>query len=107
MYKRYWAALLALIILSPLGLLADGTAWGEWESAELEKTVGFLPQGMENLKDMWQAVFPDYSMPFLGEGGISGQIGYVLSAIIGSIVIYAIMTVISRILCHKKMKESL
>jgi len=30
MLKRYWLALAALVILSPLGLLADGTAWGEW-----------------------------------------------------------------------------
>ncbi len=46
------AALLALIILCPLGLIAEGTAWGEWgteEMAELTETgvpLGYTPSGM-------------------------------------------------------------
>ena len=30
-----WAGLAALVVLTPLGLLASGTAWGEWDSTEV------------------------------------------------------------------------
>ncbi len=30
-----WAGLAALVVLTPLGLLASGTAWGEWDNAEV------------------------------------------------------------------------
>ncbi len=103
MDRRYWLVLILLIILSPLGLLADGTAWGEWEAEKLQNTLGYIPQGMERLGDFWQAAFPDYSMKFLGESTISQSIGYVFSAIVGSGITYAIVMIITRILIrHKK-----
>ena len=33
--KSIWGLVLALICLSPIGLLASGTAWGEWGADEL------------------------------------------------------------------------
>ena len=37
----------ALVILTPLGLLAEGTAWGEWGTDEIAATgAGFTPSGM-------------------------------------------------------------
>ncbi|MBQ5651885.1 MAG: PDGLE domain-containing protein, partial [Selenomonadaceae bacterium] len=77
-------ALLALIILTPLGLIAEGTAWGEWgaeEMAELTETgapLGYTPAGMlEGFSlDVW---FPDYAI-----SGMPDSFAYILSAIIGT-----------------------
>ena len=33
--SRLWLVLVVLVLASPLGLLAPGTAWGEWSSAQL------------------------------------------------------------------------
>ena len=33
--QRLWVAIAVLMLLTPLGILAAGTAWGEWSPAEL------------------------------------------------------------------------
>ena len=54
--RTLWIVLAALVILSPLGLLASGTAWGEWGVEDLhELGLGFVPAGMEQLAGIWQA----------------------------------------------------
>jgi cobalt/nickel transport system permease protein len=71
-----------LIAASPLGLLAAGTAWGEWGADEIKDVVtggsplGFVPAGMQ--KGAFESPIPDYAM-----GGVPEIVGYVLSAIIG------------------------
>lgn len=78
------AALLALIVLCPLGLIAEGTAWGEWgaeEMAELTEggaALGYTPSGMLEGFSM-EVFFPDYTI-----SGMPDAFGYVLSAIIGT-----------------------
>jgi cobalt/nickel transport system permease protein len=72
-----WGILGLLILLSPLGLLATGTAWGEWGLDEIPG-LSFIPAGMERLSELWQAPIPDYAVPFLGE-----KVGYVVSALLG------------------------
>jgi len=61
-YRKLWWGLLALIVLSPLGLLATGTAFGEWSTEELIDEVGFIPAGLSKFADFWRHVpLPDYS----------------------------------------------
>ena len=48
--------MLLLIILTPLGLLAAGTAYGEWAPEELKERVGYVPPGLEKLSDLWHAL---------------------------------------------------
>jgi len=105
MFRRYWLGLIVLAILSPIGLLAEGTAWGEWDAEELQETLGYIPQGMEQFKDVWQAIFPDYSMKFLGESAMGHYIEYVLSAIIGSAIIYGVVMLITRVIIQQKSKQ--
>ncbi len=106
MYKRYWLILAVLALLSPLGLLSDGTAWGEWDGDGLKETLGFVPQGMEQLGDFWQALFPDYSMKFLGDSTLSQSVGYIFSAIIGGAIIYVAILGISKLLISGKINKS-
>ncbi len=78
-----FALVAVLIAATPLGLLATGTAWGEWgadEIAEIEtngEALGYTPQG---LADGWElsVPMPDYSLDGMGE-----VVAYILSAIIG------------------------
>lgn len=96
--RRYWIGLVVLAMLTPLGSLADGTAWGEWGTDELETMFGYIPQGIEQASSWWTAVFPDYSMSFLGEGEIAGKAGYFLSAVFGSGLIYIAMSLYGKLL---------
>lgn len=73
-----------LIAASPAGLLAQGTAWGEWGADEISaivtngKTLGYTPQGLSKGWTL-QALLPDYAV-----AGFNEIIGYILSAIIGT-----------------------
>lgn len=86
--------LAALIVLTPLGLLAEGTAWGEWGAGEIASTgAGFTPAGMTDGFD-FHSLLPDYSV-----SGMPGWIGYMLSAVIGA----ALLLIIFR-LCGSVMR---
>lgn len=79
-----WAGLAILVLASPLGLLAPGTAWGEWSTKELAR-LGFksIPAGLQNLSSLWGAPMARYNLPVLG----NTSLGYLLSAIVGILVI--------------------
>ncbi len=73
-------ALGVLVILSPLGLLAPGTAWGEWGRIELEKLgLGYIPQGFDKWSNFWKAPLSQYNLPQSG----NPTIGYMFSGFIG------------------------
>lgn len=75
-----WVAVLvaALAVATPLGLLAEGTAWGEWGADEIAETgAGYVPAGMMDGFN-WEAVMPDYSF-----GSLPDAVAYILSAVIG------------------------
>jgi cobalt/nickel transport system permease protein len=68
-----------LAIATPLGLLAEGTAWGEWGADEIAEVAGLAqtPAGMAS-GFSWEALMPDYTF-----AGLPDNIAYILSAIIG------------------------
>jgi cobalt/nickel transport system permease protein len=70
--------LLLLIIFTPLGLLAAGTAYGEWAPEELKQRIGFMPPGLEKLSGIWNAPLSGYSI-----SNLRPAIGYILAAVIG------------------------
>ena len=82
------------MVLTPLGLLAAGTAWGEWGLEDFVDPVARQkiaaasgdqlppaqpPQGLERLSLIWTAPMPDYAPPFMR----SVAFGYVMSAMVG------------------------
>jgi cobalt/nickel transport system permease protein len=78
-----WVGLAVLIIASPLGLLAPGTAWGEWGSNQLTAMgLKAIPQGMARLENLWGAPLAGYDLPALG----NTSLGYILSALLGILV---------------------
>jgi cobalt/nickel transport system permease protein len=75
--KAVIALIVLLIILTPLGLLAEGTAWGEWGADEIAATgVGYTPKGMLD-GFSFDALIPDYSISALPD-----WVAYIMSAII-------------------------
>ena len=87
--KKIRWVLLALIVLSPLGLLADGTAFGEWSAEELGSLLhGKVPTGIKN-GFSFDALFSDYTIP-----GTKIAIGYILSAVTAVLIFYIISKII-------------
>jgi len=82
--RLLWIGLAVLILATPLGLLAPGTAWGEWGSDELTgRGLAFVPQGLKQLEGLWGAPLAGYDLPALG----NSSLGYILSAAVGIVVI--------------------
>lgn len=90
----------ALIVLTPLGLLAEGTAWGEWGVDEIAATgAGYTPEGM--LKGFtFEAILPDYSLE-----GLPDWTAYILAAVIGTALLLIIFRAAAA-LVSKKIGES-
>jgi len=83
-----WGGLVALIILTPIGLLAPGTAWGEWGREELEELgLGYIPAGFDEWSNLWSAPIPDYDIPALA----NPTIAYLVSAVFGVAIVLAAM----------------
>jgi cobalt/nickel transport protein len=91
-------ALIALAMLTPLGLLATGDAFGEWGLGELAEKAGFAPSGMQHMSTAWSAPIPDYSLT--GAGGSAGaSAAYILSAVIGAALCIGILYFLGRMIC--------
>lgn len=86
--RRLAVVAIALVAAVPLGLIAAGTAWGEWSSDELRSRVGYVPQGLSRFEGIWTGVLPGYAVP--GAGGALGVAVYVASALLGTALLAAI-----------------
>ena len=93
--RPLWIRLAVLMLLTPLGILAAGTAWGEWgardfsdpqmrqQMAAASSNVAppsQQPQGLARLSRWWSAPFPQYAPPFVRRPAF----GYLMSALFGS-----------------------
>jgi cobalt/nickel transport system permease protein len=95
--KWLWIGIGVLILLTPLGLIASGTAWGEWSSEELLALLGYVPEGLKDLEGLWPSFFTDYNFPGW-DNPFMAAAGYIFSALIGVSLIIAIAFLISRFL---------
>jgi cobalt/nickel transport system permease protein len=92
--RKLWLGLALLLILTPLGILAAGSAWGEWTAHDFsdpqvrEQIAGAsgnqmpptqLPRGLERLSSIWTAPLSRYAPLFIRSAGF----GYLLSAMVG------------------------
>jgi cobalt/nickel transport system permease protein len=93
--RPLWIALACLMVLTPLGILAAGSAWGEWAPKDFTNRESRLqiakasgqtappaaaPAGLARLSSVWTAPMPQYAPPFLRSAGF----GYFLSALMGA-----------------------
>ncbi|MEE0955233.1 MAG: cobalt transporter CbiM [Eubacterium sp.] len=81
--RPLYILMLILICAVPIGLLAEGTAWGEWGADEIAEVtsggtaLGYTPSGLANGFEL-STIMPDYSV-----AGLPDAAGYILSAVIG------------------------
>lgn len=100
-FKPLYILAAVLIVLTPIGLLATGTAWGEWGVDEMAtlvsggKQLGYTPAGMQGGFEL-SALFPDYSM-----AGLPDWTGYILSAVVGVALLVIIFKIVSSLMKDK------
>jgi cobalt/nickel transport system permease protein len=110
--RKLWAGLGVLMVLSPLGLVAAGTAWGEWAAEdytnpqvrqEITAASGHhpaptqTPPGLAKLSTLWKSPLPDYEF-----ASLPAPVGYVLSAIMGSGLLILLWAVFGRLLLMRR-----
>lgn len=95
--KAVYGLIAGLICLTPLGLIATGTAWGEWGVDEIKdvisggKSLDYVPQGMKN-GFSFESIMPDYAIK-----GLPDIAAYILSAIAGVAVMLILFKIISSV----------
>ena len=90
-------AMAVLIVIVPIGLLATGTAYGEWGPDELQEAVGYVPSGLAQLSDLWHPVLPDYDFATGDHDTLPTQApGYYVSAIVGVLICAGVAYVIGK-----------
>ena len=93
-----FAILAVLIAACPLGLLATGTAWGEWGADEIAeivtngKALGYTPSGLEQGWSL-EVLMPDYALE-----GMNEVLAYILSAVIGAALLIIFFKLLSLVL---------
>ncbi len=107
--RQLWLGLAVMMILTPLGLLAAGIAWGEWSIQDFRNPAlreqiahasgsvappASIPHGLERLSSIWTAPMPDYAPSFMH----NESFGYVMSAMIGCGLILLLLLLISKLL---------
>ena len=92
-----WGAIGLAALATPIGLLASGTAWGEWGAEQLkQRGFSFIPQGLGKIAGWWPAPLPGYGFPRMG-----AVIGYILSAFLGIAVVAFLLWILGRWLSRK------
>jgi cobalt/nickel transport system permease protein len=96
--RPLWAGLAVLLVLTPLGIVAAGSAWGEWMASDYADAAArhqiaaaslnhaapeHAPRGLERLSSVWTAPFARYAPSYIR----AAAFGYLLSAMFGAGVI--------------------
>ena len=101
--------LTAIAVITPLGLIASGDAFGEWDPGKLPGLNGVIPQGMQHGFN-YKAPLDDYGSAitlFNSKGtafDLNQVIGYVISAIIGSAILLIICKLITELVRKRGLK---
>jgi cobalt/nickel transport system permease protein len=111
--RPLWAGLGALLVLTPLGILATGSAWGEWMARDfsdpavrheiMSSSFGqaaplHAPDGLARWSQIWTAPFARYAPPCIR----SAAFGYLLSAMFGTGLILLVCLMLGRLVGRKE-----
>lgn len=114
--RRLWLGLAVLLVFTPLGILAVGSAWGEWSAQDFASPgirqqmaaasgsrlpPSKAPRGLERLSSVWTAPLPRYAPSFIR----SASFGYLVSAMIGVGLIVLVWLFASFILSKRVSRE--
>jgi cobalt/nickel transport system permease protein len=103
--RKLWLGLAALLILTPLGIVASGSAWGEWSAAELSQRLhnASAPAGLSGLSTFWTAPLARYAPAFIR----SDSFGYLVSAMLGVGIIILITVALSSVFGRAPRKRTI
>jgi cobalt/nickel transport system permease protein len=92
--RKLWLLLGVFLILTPLGILAAGSAWGEWQATDFEDKAAraeiaaasrnyappaAAPKGLASLSKIWSAPVSGYAPEFIRSPGfgyfVAGGVG--------------------------------
>ena len=98
-WRALWTGLAVMVVIVPVGLLAPGTAWGEWGTRQLSSLgLAFVPEGMAKLSGLWSAPLSGYNLPALK----NANIGYILSGITGTIAVGIVVWLFTMLVTARK-----
>jgi cobalt/nickel transport system permease protein len=101
-WRAAWVVLILAALATPLGLLAPGTAWGEWGSQQLtELGLKFIPEGLLKLESIWGAPMARYEVSALG----NASLGYMISALMGILLVGVMAALFSALFIRGKRAE--
>lgn len=112
--RRLWLVIAMLLVLTPVGILAVGTAWGEWSPEDLAHSEtraaitsvsggalpDSVPRGLQRLSSTWTAPFPDYAPAFIK----SEKLGYLLSGMFG-VGIVLVLSILAQRIAYRRFRE--
>ena len=105
-------AYVAIAIISPIGLIAPGFAYGEGSPDDLQNELGYVPQGLQDVSGIFSAPFKNYNVPlpfFNAEDAPMWHtaIGYEVAGLIGILVLGAILWGIGSAVRRKEAESDL
>jgi cobalt/nickel transport system permease protein len=107
--QKLWLALAILLVLTPLGIIAAGSAWGEWNAADFsnpetraqiaaasqnQAAPAQTPPGLERLSSLWNSPIARYEPRFIR----STSFGYAVSAVLGVVLITFFIALLARLI---------
>jgi len=104
-FRKLWIGLAALLIVTPLGIIASGSAWGEWSASDLSQQLHSTsaPAGLSRLSTFWTAPVSRYAPPFIR----SESFGYLVSAMMGVALIILFSVALSHLFGRAPKKRTI
>ncbi|MDD5168304.1 MAG: hypothetical protein PHN75_05765 [Syntrophales bacterium] len=104
--RKLWTGLVIMALLSPLGVILPerwkaGNAWGEWDTDTLQRLLGFVPEGLKRITGFWSAPIRDYNFGTEGAALMVKAISYIISGVIGLVLVALVMYLIARLVLKK------
>lgn len=111
--RKLWVALAFFLVLTPLGILAVGSAWGEWGAGDFldparrqeianasggHAPPGQIPGGLAHLSAFWKAPLANYAPAFLH----NRYFGYFAAATIGVVLTIAVALLVSGLITRQR-----
>jgi cobalt/nickel transport system permease protein len=99
-------AYVAVAVLTPLGLIAPGFAYGEGRPDDLQNEFGYVPPGLQDLSGIFSAPFSGYNLPLPFFNGADAPlwhtaIGYEVAGLLGMLVLGAVVWGLGRLLLRR------
>ncbi len=103
--KKLWIGLAALLVATPLGIMASGSAWGEWSPSQVAQQLhtGSAPAGLARLSSFWTAPVSRYAPAFIR----SEQFGYLVSAMLGVGLIILVCIALNQVFTRAPKKRTI